>query len=322
MTTSRPRVSLGDAVRALATLRPTDSATATAILSVVGLTAEAPEAPPPPPEPEPMMLPDDAEEEPAARAGDERKPVHEDVDDGTSLGDEVASALEVQPTVAAKGIENVRQMPKDEGSSLPPIQPLLLPQWVRGILSAALSVPLPDGPPDVERLVEAIARGEAIASLPRRPAPTLRLGVQLLVDRSARMAPFAKDQAWLEWALRRIVGENGVEARRFVGSPLGVVADAPRRDAVATNPALPGRPVLALTDLGIARPMFDDDRADAEDWLELDHVLVRAGCPLIVFVPYPPSRLPPALAAVLTIVQWDRVTSAATVRGLLRPVAT
>jgi hypothetical protein len=80
--------------------------------------------------------------------------------------------------------------------------------------------------------------------------------------------------------------------------------------------------VLALTDLGIARPMFDADWTDPEDWLELDRVLVRAGSPLIAFVPYPPSRWPPVLAAALTIVQWDRVTSAATVRGLLRPAAT
>lgn len=319
MTTSRPRVSLGDAVRAFRALRPTDEATAAEILSLVGLTAQAP-APPPPPEPRPVTLPEDGEAELPPRVR-ERKPVYEDGEDGTSLGDEVASALEVQPAAAGKGFENVRQLPKDEGASLPPIEPLLLPHWVRGILSAALSVPLPDGPPDVDRLVEAIARGEAITSIPRRPAPTLRLGVHLLVDRSARMVPFAKDEAWLEWALRRIVGENGVEARRFTGTPLRVVTDRAGRDGDASSPPVPGRPVLALTDLGIARPMFDADWTDAGDWLELERVLARVGCPLIAFVPYPPSRWPPTLAAELTIVQWDRVTSAATVRGLLRPAA-
>jgi len=43
----------------------------------------------------------------------------------------------------------------------------------------------------------------------------------------------------------------------------------------------------------------------------------RAGCPLVAFVPYAPRRWPRALRRAMTIVQWDRRTSAVTIRNLV-----
>lgn len=317
--TGRPPVSLGDGVRALGKLRPSEEATAEQIMSLIGLPARQP----PPPTPVVRRRAAQAVEEPepaASRHTEEPEPLQEEAEDSSPLGEAVPSSLEMHESAPTKGIENVDPLAKEEISSLPPIDPLLLPRWVRGILSAALAVPLPDGPPDVERVVEAVARGEAITELPRRPRPTLRLGVQLLVDRSARMAPFAKDQAWLEWALHRVVGEDRVELRRFIGTPLHAAASPAGGYAAAYRPPVPGTPVLALTDLGIGRPMFDPDWREPDDWLAFAELLRRAGCPLLAFVPYPQSRWPRSLAQELTVIQWDRVTSAATVRGLLGPV--
>jgi hypothetical protein len=324
VTERRPSVSLGDGVRALRTLRPTDQATTAAILSLLDLSPQQLVSRPVPSRPTKQRATgavEKAEGLPVRPAKQPEQVYEEDVDDRSPLGDEVPSALDVHPSTGGTPIENVDELPKEEAAgTLPPIDPLFLPRWIRGILSAALSVPMPDGPLDVERLVEAVALGEAIGEVPRLPVPTLRLGVHLLVDRSARMTPFLKDQAWLEWAVSRVVGENGVELRRFTGTPLSVAASAIGREGQA-YPVPPGTPVLALTDLGIGRPMFDRDYNDPDDWLALAELLRHAGCPLVAFVPYPPSRWPRGLARELAIVHWDRVTTAATVRGSLGGVA-
>jgi hypothetical protein len=318
MTTARPRVSFGDGIRALGTLRPTDEETVSAILSLLGLTAPeelervAPVQLPTIPTPEP--------EEPGPPVERESRPVDEGDEDRSPFGEEVPSTLEIHRPTEGKGIEGVPELPEQDRTSLPPIDPLFLRRWVRGILMAAVSVPLFDGPPDVERVVNAVARGEAISDLPRRPAPTLRLGVQLLLDRSTRMTPFLKDEEWLEWALARIVGEDRVELRRFIGTPLrgGAVGGRAR---TSYEPPIAGTPVLALTDLGIGRPLLDPDTSDVNDWREFAHLLRRAGCSLVAFVPYPPERWPSSLVRELKVIQWDRVTTAASVRGRLGPAA-
>jgi hypothetical protein len=318
MTHIRPELSLGDAIRALSILRPTDEATTREILSMVRLVRPIDSAQPAPPDAEPAPPEQDVEPPAPHRGREADRAVPEEGAEESPLGDEVPSALEMRPASPAKGVEDVPALPKEEVEpTLPAIEPLLLPRWVRGIVSAALSVPFPDGPPHVERIVDAVARGVAIEEVPRRSVPTLRLGVELLVDRGARMVPFWQDQTWLERALRRVVGEGGVRTRAFTGSPLSALPPDGAGDQA--RPPSPGTPVLALTDVGIARPMFDPDESDHDDWLVLAQQLRRASCPLILFVPYPPSRWPRSLARELTIIQWDRVTTAATVRGSLGP---
>jgi hypothetical protein len=313
MSRRRPAVSLGDAISALATLRPTDEDTLREILSLVRLSPPHTTAKPilalrePPPPSEDVETPPSLVEAP-----DEAS---EEIADHSPLGAEVPSELEMQAGGAENPVTDVPPLPEDEGSWLPPIEPLFVPRWVRGIVTAALSVPFPDGPPHVERIVETVARGAAIEEVPRHAVPSLRLGVDLLVDRSARMTPFTKDQAWLELALQRIIGKGRVKLRRFKGNPRTAFDKPRKRSADGRGRPDRGRPVLALTDLGIGTPMFDPDMSDPSEWLALAHLLRRAGCPLIVFVPYPPSRWPRVLARQLNVVQWDRVTSAAAVRG-------
>jgi len=326
MRPSRPPISLGDGVRALGELRPRNDETARQILALVGIRVATPTpaapSPRPPREVDVEEVPEQAPPEP---------PVTQEHDDGdvgdepeTSLGDILPSSLDRRPTGESAGIVGVPELPQGEASSeLPPIEPLLLPTWLRGIASAALSVSLPDGPPDVERVVDEIARGHAITDVPRQRMPTLRLGVQLLVDRSVRMTPFAKDQEWLDEALRRVLGDERVQRHHFTGAPpADDDVDATREETRRYQPPPPGTPVLALTDLGIGQPIFDPSWVAPDDWLAFAGLLRRAGCPLVVLVPYPSSRWPRRLARELTILQWDRVTSAATIRGRVGSAAT
>jgi hypothetical protein len=306
MTRTRPPVALADGIRALGHLRPDDPTTTAQVLTLLGLSARELTAE------RPTLLPQRGEpsavaERPSRLRRAPLEPVEAE-EDLAPFGGAVPSSLDVRPQAEGGGISGVRELPKGEITSLPPIEPLFLPRWIRGIVGASLSVFLPDGPLDVERAVDAAARLEPVTDVPRLPAPTLRLGAQLLVDRSGRMTPFAKDQAWLELALHRILGENRVEVLSFTGTP--------RVDAYCA-PA-PGTPVLLLTDLGIGRPLFDSDSSDVDAWLAFVAAVRRAGCPLTAFVPYPPARWPPRLSRELTVIQWDRATSAATVRGRVR----
>jgi hypothetical protein len=82
-------------------------------------------------------------------------------------------------------------------------------------------------------------------------------------------------------------------------------------------PPAPGIPVVVLTDLGIAQPHGAMAVAGAEEWREFASNVSRAQCPLLALVPYPARRWPAGLHRVMTILQWDRATTAAVVRKVV-----
>lgn len=193
-------------------------------------------------------------------------------------------------------------------------QPLFLRQWTRGLLSEAAATWREAGPVDVPRALEVLALGRTPAELPRIYAQTLARGCQVLIDVSAGMAPFAKDCWQLIDALRAVVGREQVQVFYFKDCPIyGVEAEADARFVPFQSPP-PTTPVLLLSDLGIATPAFSFRRGTTHDWLRLANRLREAACPLLALVPYPRRRWPKRLSKTLTIVQWDRVTTAASVR--------
>src|SRR5262249_49169193 len=111
----------------------------------------------------------------------------------------------------------------------PAPDPLFHPRWARGILTAALSTESPDGPVDIERLIESLSQREHLAGLPRLSAPTMRHGLQLLVDLGVGMTPYASDVKSFQKEIRLIVGDDGVEVLRFDGSLLRGAGPGPRR---------------------------------------------------------------------------------------------
>jgi hypothetical protein len=172
----------------------------------------------------------------------------------------------------------------------------------------------------VERLVETLARVESIDEMPRLPWPTLRRGAQILIDSSEGMDPFAQDQDDLAGRLRRTVGEDRVELLRFSGCPTRGAGAGPRHTWHAYEPPSAGKPVILLTDLGVAMVPLATDRADAGEWRAFAALIRAAGCPLAAFVPYPSTRIPMALRRALPVIPWDRRTSIGAVRTLVGPV--
>jgi hypothetical protein len=194
-----------------------------------------------------------------------------------------------------------------QATAQPSLEPLLHPRWSRAILSSALATFQEDGPLDTDGIVEKAARCQPITSLPRRRLPTLRLGIQLLLDRGGGMMPFARDQ------------ESRVQQLRFADSPLRGNGPGSRFTwRRRYDPPSAGTPVVLLTDLGIARRRAPTVGAEEHEWREFAALVRAADCPLIAFVPYAEHRCPPRLHQVMCILQWDRSTTASKVREALR----
>ena len=225
--------------------------------------------------------------------------------------EESAPAISVAP-LEASGSES--------DSQTLPLEPLFFPRWTRAILSAGLATNSDVGPIDVDRVVEILAKGESLKTLPLLSTPTLTRGVQLLIDRSEAMTPFIRDQVRLHKEIVATVGADRVTTLRFVGCPIRGAGGGAEPSWSAYEPPLSKAPVLLLTDLGIGRPRLNEDRAPVNEWLLFIERVRKAKCPLLAFVPYAQSRWPPELASRMSIIHWDRKTSAITVCNKLKHV--
>lgn len=205
----------------------------------------------------------------------------------------------------------------EEHEPPPPFEPLFRSAWTRAILSTALATPNPNGPVDIRRVVERLSQGHAVTCLPRRLVPTLRKGVQVLVDHSSGMVPFRRDAAWLVREIVRLVGEPNSPVLRFRGLPSRGVADprSKKRGAYASPPR--AVPVILITDFGIGLDDLDTERATASEWTDFLHGLRRTNDMVLAFVPYPRERCPERMTRLATIIELDRATTLSRIRSAL-----
>lgn len=221
------------------------------------------------------------------------------------------------PLVAASRppvVWTANSLPTAAHTGRPPLrQPLLAPRSTSAIVQAAVSRWESDGDVDIPRAVARLARGLPLSSLPRRPAPTLRFGVQVLVDRGLGMQPFHRDQDELVARIRKTVGQDTTEVRYFEDSPLNGTGPA---DHWAWHPyTLPpsGTRVLVLTDLGLGGPPRPQ-QAGRQGWERFFDRLTRAHCAPVVLLPYPRRRWPSWAEDCARLVPWDRGTTVGWVR--------
>lgn len=74
---------------------------------------------------------------------------------------------------------------------------------------------------------------------------------------------------------------------------------------------------MALTDLGVPAVRLRERQASPEEWVEFAKYVRSMGCPLVALVPYPRTRVPEAVHRYMTVLPWDRRTSASRVRSLV-----
>lgn len=232
----------------------------------------------------------------------------------TMIGQMLAPRMTMQGQLAIGEARGRLEIPSEENAPRPPHMPLFDPLCSRGLITTMLSTWCEEGRPDLSRLIDAIVHLMPIKKVPRLPATTLRRGVEVLIDRGRGLTLFERDQETLVSDLRDVVGTPNVSVLSFVGCPIRGAGKGPRRCWTAYTPPISGTPVLVLTDLGLATPLFDDEPATVEEWLELALMMRRAGCPLVVLVPYPPKRWPAKLRDALLLLPWDRDVSVGNVR--------
>lgn len=201
---------------------------------------------------------------------------------------------------------------------LPPPSPLFVPAWHPGILTAALGVPLPEGPLDVPRAVSHLARQHPVTSLPRRQVRSLRLGVRVLMDVSDSMVPFVQDRKQLLDSVQAAVGPEHTEVQQFEGSPSRGVRPRASAEFQPFEPPPSRTPILVLSDLGIGASSLSAERAELAEWLSFGEGAHRSGCRVVALVPYSPARWPRALQRRMHLIHWDRHTTARTVLQALQ----
>jgi len=206
----------------------------------------------------------------------------------------------------------------DEQGVNTPIQPLFDRLRRRGILSSALATHVEEGDLNLQRIVDTVSVGQPLQYLPRLAVPTLRRGVQVLLDVGQGMDPFAEDQRGLVRALDDVLADDRLEVLLFSGCPgRGVRGEAESRYR-AWRPPPRGVPLLVVTDLGIGGPMLDPDRPATAEWLAFSYRVRKAGYDIVAFVPYEATRWPRRLLSTMKLIHWSERTTVGAVRRALR----
>jgi hypothetical protein len=193
---------------------------------------------------------------------------------------------------------------------------LLDPSQERAILGALAATRVDDGTVDIDQLVDRLARAEPATRLPMRSSWGLRRGLQVLVDRTEAMAPFAADVPYLLDRLDHLLPPDRLRRGAFVRAPLEEVRirGVPR---APWRPPAAGTAVLVVSALGVGVGSVGDTGPGEAEWLEFADRAARAGVHLRTLVPYRPGWWPPSLIAPMRCIHWDRRTTAGIVRRVL-----
>ncbi|MFJ4518968.1 hypothetical protein [Streptomyces sp. NPDC088816] len=200
----------------------------------------------------------------------------------------------------------------DQDRSPLPYQSLLPPSSEAATLHVLLSRTVPEGPVDLERLVEQLAGNVTVEALPRLPVRTLRFGVQVLVDLGEGMEPFLRDEMELVDRVTAIAGQHGCQVRYFSGCPLHRSGEGAGWTWKPYRPPAEGAKVLVLSDFGCNG---GSGRSAAErlrkDWQETAKIMRRSGCPAVALSPVPQTRIPSWMSTLMPVLSWDRTTTTA-----------
>ena len=192
----------------------------------------------------------------------------------------------------------------------PPAEPLFGGARLRALLIAVLATDVSEGELDIPEVIRRICTRRPIAEVPRLQVPTLRRGVQLLVDVGRGMDPYAQDRNLFVSHVRGIVPSDQISVLYFVGCPGRGCGAGARKKWSQWHPPGRGTPVIALTDLGIGGPIFEPERGQTDEWLKFALQLKGFGNPLAALVPYSANRWPIQLTKVMLLLHWSERASA------------
>ena len=192
------------------------------------------------------------------------------------------TALSVRRAVAPLRLTSVVSDPP------PKPAPLFSPLAGRFIVQELVTSSRFGPDPDIDRLVDSLARREIPQPVPLQERRTLARGVQLLVDDGEGMEPFADDQEALVELIRRLAGDALVDVRTIHEVP------DPADPVDPWDPPPLGMTVLAVTDLGLGGRIERGTIGLVTAWQSIAAILAMRGSSLIALVPYPAARWPGA----------------------------
>jgi hypothetical protein len=212
--------------------------------------------------------------------------------------------------------QSVRPLEPDNESievSPQPIESLFPPDGERMMLTSILLRCARKREIDISRLLQRIANLEVLSKLPLRRRFSARGGVQVLLDKSKRMDPFAQDQNQLVNALYRLLPYERLQVLRCQSWPPDHAGQLLRRRNYRYPPH--GTLVLLVSDLGQGGALFAPHVPEPERWVGFARRLATRGCAFLVLAPVSPDRIDGRLSRYLEIIPWDRRFSVAVVRA-------
>jgi hypothetical protein len=310
---------IGDVLRAL---RATDDASRDRVLELLGFAVPSVTEPysGQPADQEPSAEPDGHQpdtEPPATEVPPVPRSAAEDRGRRPSPTADIPLLTPVRSGFAPAALETSVSLPRVEERHLSPTvpyRPLFPPRSTSAILQAALSCQVDEGPIDITALVETVARCKPIPAVPRKHVPTLRFGVQVLVDMGPGMQPFRRDQEEITRQIVKTVGSEKVEVGYFAYSPLRGAGPGPRWTWRPYRPPSRRAPILLLSDLGIGGPRDDFRKSTYPEWRRFLRIAAENESGVVAFVVYPQNRWPGWLATVTHPVVWDRSSTARSAR--------
>jgi hypothetical protein len=323
---TRHEISLGDLALAIRRLPTQDREVLARIAACLGFGLEVPE----PPKPQPKGVWDPRQ----SPQRDQPREVPQPSKPAQAAANKPRERVSLpKPPLPKEGyVSRLEPLPRQD-AAIPPIianaepislegtaliqplrAPIFAPRAERAILSAAIAVQSRTGQVDLDGLIDRLVHRKFIDRLPRRPLPTLKHGVQLLLDRSESMLPYFDDLEALEARVRQLAGRSRCVSRQFKGSPL-----SRQRFQQSSQPLklVSQVPILIASDFGIGAPLLSRDRARPGDWARFVRQARTRQCPLVALIPHKPRFWPDWALAAFLCIHWDRSTTAGDLRKVI-----
>ena len=158
---------------------------------------------------------------------------------------------------------------------------------------------------DLDRTVARLSRGQFLHAFPRRPRKRWGQLIQVIADRSRRLAPFWLDQDLVISHLRRVYPRSGFQLAILEDGATDPRIQLPPEHAGRYTVPDPGTIVLVLGDLGcLARQEEQRDQL-VRMWLEWGRRFQANANPAIALVPCHPNRCRGELSRLWTILPWE-----------------
>jgi hypothetical protein len=306
-------ISIGELVEAMHALRPS-AAAAERIAASLGLgwtfaaraaTVDAGDTPVRPVDAPPSAIP--KSEAPARFAALELLPVRR-----------ATKTLELTPGAQDRGAPGPLAPPNPQAAITRPLyRPLFQDRLWRSLVRAMLATSTTTNTIDLPLILKHASTGRPIERLPWRLKATLRRGVVLILDRSASMQPFWRDERELVERCGRVIGSPGVRAYWVESDPRSD-ADAQLRWLQPEPEVFQARtPVMIVSDFDLGKEIVPRWPL-LTPWLPVIERARAAGAPVFALVPIARSLWPTGLIdAIPHAIPWDDDTTTTTIRQAL-----